>query len=82
MKELQERRFTEQLNEFLPEPFTLKMDIGVDGVLKTAKLNTKEVLNTMQLGMLLHVATTWHLTINLKRSGAGVSILFKNLSIN
>jgi len=77
LKETQNRRFKEQINEFLNPEFTkVKTQFDENSLLTKAKINHSLSLNKLQLNSLIFTADSWNQDIKLKRSGAGVLIEF------
>jgi len=78
MKELQTRRFNEQIQEILGSECKVKPIIDETGILHSAKVNTEETLDSTKLNALMGTADAWNCEIELDRSGAGIRIQFEN----
>lgn len=78
LKESQQKRFTEQIEEIIPNGnYNLKSEFNDDPILTSAKLNTDEKLNHTQLNQLLYTGDAWNSEIEISRSGAGLKITFE-----
>ena len=75
--ELQKRRFKEVLDEIFSEPYTSKIALDDDGNVAEARINTKEILDDVQLTAIGYKAEEWSLKAQLSRSGAGIKVEFK-----
>ena len=76
MKELQERRFREQIEEILGTDCKVKPVVDESGTLHSAKVNTSQTLNAEKINGLLSVADAWCCEAELDRSGEGIRIQF------
>lgn len=78
IKEVQVRRFNEQIVEILGEECNIKPIIDETGIMHSAKVNTQQPLGTSELNALMGTADAWQCDIELARSGAGIRIQFEN----
>ncbi len=79
LQELQKRRFTEKMEDVFSEDFNLKTEFDDEGTLVSAKINTSETLDKVQLDMLSFEADSWKLNLQINRSGAGLKIQFNKV---
>ena len=79
MKELQERRFREQIEEILGTDCTINMNVDDTGTLHSAKVHTTQILDAEKLNGLLSVADAWCCDLEMYRSSAGITT---NLKVN
>jgi len=77
LTQIQDRRFKEQIAEFLKDELKIKTEFNEGAILQSAKINYPGSLNKSQLSMLLYVSNSWNSEFEIKRSGAGIVINFK-----
>ena len=78
MKELQTRRFTEQIQEILGDECRVKPVIDESGILHSAKIHTKVTLDSTKLNALMGTADAWNCEPYLDRSSDCIRIQFEN----
>lgn len=76
LQEVQRTRFKNRLNEIFSESYTSKLVFSDEATLVSARINTNETLDNVQLDMLTFEADSWHMTMQISRSGAGLKIEF------
>lgn len=78
MKELQQRRFKEQVEEILgPEFITVTSFNEKINMIDHAQVNTPQKVKSMHLNALMAMANSWYFQdIEIDRSGAGIRIKF------
>lgn len=76
LKELQERRFHEVIQEVLGDQCTIKTSVDENGILEEAKIQTKKELDDGDLNRLIFYAGSWACRLHVKRSGSGIRIKF------
>ena len=79
MKELQTRRFKEQIEEILGTDCTMTHNIDDTGTLHKAKIHTTQVLDAEKLNGLMSVADAWCCDLEMYRSSNGITT---NLKMN
>lgn len=80
MKELQTRRFKEQIQEIIPGNFSQNLKFNND-VVTEAKVNITTKLSFVQIKCLMAMAQSWYFNnIEISRSGAGLKIEFTEFS--
>ncbi|MEQ3500623.1 hypothetical protein ABMY20_12770 [Tenacibaculum sp. SSH1-16] len=78
MKELQTRRFSEQIAEILKSKFSLKLVFEGD-LLVNSRVNTESNLDVFKIKALMAMAERWSFkNLDISRSGAGLKIQFLN----
>ena len=76
MKELQTRRFTEQIEDILKSDFSQKLIFNKE-IVTSAKVNTKSKLTTPKINALMAMSESWDFDkVEISRSGAGLKIEF------
>ena len=77
MKELQENRFKEQIQEILGSDCKVKTNVDEAGTLHEAKVNTDQTLDMQKLNAIWGTADAWACELEFARSGSGIRIQFK-----
>lgn len=76
MKQLQEQRFKEQIQDIMGTDNKVDLQITEDGILEQAKINTTKELDSKSITMLTAMAASWACDLYIKRSGAGIRVKF------
>ena len=77
MKELQERRFKEQIEEILGKDCTIQSNIDQEGTLHSAKVNTTQTLDIPKLNAIYGTADAWCCEFEIAPEAPGLRIKFE-----
>lgn len=74
---IQTARFSDSLKEIFSDDYRLSKVLFDGDKLTSAKVNTNEILDKIQMDAISFLADSWDLTFQISRSGAGMKIEFK-----